>query len=166
MPDTYASRLALSKLLLRSVGGNSASRAAAASTVREYERSVFMAASIAATTTMAVTVDDSTSQPIRLSQVTFVPNSALTANATNYKILSVVWNNGNGGSDTVLMRINTTPTANGGTGNMTAQRRYTLNTVSATDIPSGSMVQFKVSHAGTGVALPIGSVIIKADFKE
>lgn len=166
MPDTYASRLALSKLLLRSVGGNAASRAAAASTVREYERQVHWPAAIAATTNATYTIDASTAAPVQFSQAIYVPQAALTSNATNFRTLSVVWNNGNGGADTVLMRINTTPTANGGTGNMTANRRYTLNTVSATDVPAGSMVQFKVTHSGTGVSLPIGSVIFKADFKE
>lgn len=166
MADSYASRLAKAKLLLRSTGPNAASRGAAASTVREYERTIEWDGTLDATTARNYCVDDTTAQPMRVTRVCFVPDGSLTASATNYRVMTVVFNNGNGGSDTILFRANTTPTANGGTGNLVASRRFAFTEVNAVDIPEGSMVQFKVSHAGTGGILPIGAVIIKADLKE
>jgi len=70
---------------------------------------------------------------------------------TNVAILSLVYNNGNGGSDTTIATINTATVAGGGGGLVTASVPYAL-TINTTNqvVPAGSLLAFKLTKSGAG----------------
>ncbi len=110
------------------------------------------------------TLDQATLVQMRASTFKVVVGTSITAANTNVATIALVYNNGNGGSDTTICSANTATTAGGGTGDITAGTAYsfTANTTNAL-IPAGSQVQVKVTKAGTGgLALPALSFELKA----
>lgn len=107
--------------------------------------------------------DYSTGVGVRVTECKFVSSAALTSDNTNYVNMQLVYNNGNGGADTIVAQANSTNTgATLGTGNWVAGVPVAL-TVNASNavIPSGSQVQFKFLKVASGVNVPAGSVVLK-----
>lgn len=100
----------------------------------------------------------------------YVSNDAtgLTANAANYATITLSSRNGAGGNALTLGTTNTTPTANGGTGNWSQWNTVTLN-VAAFDptnavIPLGGMATVTVAKQGSGVIVPAGTLTMRVRF--
>jgi hypothetical protein len=87
-----------------------------------------------------------------------VPDAAVTASATDFKQVIIARRDGIGGSAVDVVTANTTPTANGGTGNWA---QYTVLTVNAnttaansSQYTAGSILTWRAIFQGLGVQLP------------
>lgn len=108
----------------------------------------------AAATASTLTFDASTLLAMRAKTFKVITHATVTADNTNYATMALVYNNGNGGSDTTVATANTTiPGATAATNDITALIAYSF-TCNATAIPAGSQVQVKVTKVASGVALP------------
>ncbi len=109
------------------------------------------------------TLDQSTNITMVAKTFKVVTDTNITGTNTNVANFSLVYNNGAGGTDTVLCTINTAASNNSGTGNITAGTAYSFALTAANvRIPSGSQVQIKTTKAGAGgVALPFRSFELK-----
>ncbi len=122
-------------------------------------------ADAATSTTSTYTLDYSTPGRFRVDAVRYVPHVALTSSNTDNATLELVYNNGNGGSDTVIATINTATTAGGGSGNWTADIGVALAITAANSVvPSGSQLQLNVAKSGAAVIVPAGSLIMKGTY--
>lgn len=101
-----------------------------------------------------------TNEQYRVVAVKYCGSAAVTADNTNYKSLQLVYDNANGGSQTVIAIANTTiPTSGNATNNWTANVPVSLTVQSANAVvPSGSQISFLEVVAGNGVAIPAGCV--------
>jgi hypothetical protein len=110
------------------------------------------------------TLDASTLLAFRATTFKVMTHTTITSVNTNVAQFSLVYNNGNGGSDTlVVANITTATTAGSGTGDITAGTPYafTINSTNAS-IPAGSQVQVKIIKSGAGGnALPALSFELK-----
>lgn len=94
----------------------------------------------------------------------YVPNGAtgLNQSTTTYATLTLFSRNGVGGNALTLGATNTTPTANGGTGNWSQWNTVTFNAAAFdatnTVIPAGGMVTFSIAKVSTGVIVPAGTL--------
>ncbi len=100
----------------------------------------------------------------------FVPATAtaLTSNATNYSSIVFQSRNGAGGSALSLGTTNTTPTANGGTGNWSQWNTVNL-TVTAFDpnnqvIPALGLLTASIAKGGAGVITPGGTLTARIQY--
>jgi hypothetical protein len=115
------------------------------------------AADAAAATAASFGLDPVTDVDFKVTSVRFTPGAALTSDDTNYATLSLVYNNGAGGSDTVVATATTKTSGGGGTGNWTADTPVTIAITAANAVvPAGSNLQFKIAKTGTGVVVPAG----------
>lgn len=110
----------------------------------------------------------------RLVAATYVPsdNTGLTANAANYATLTIQARssatNGLVTSPNALSSTNTTPTANGGTGNWTQWNSVPLN-VAAFDptntvVPVGAAVTFQIAKTAPGITVPAGTLMVRLQY--
>lgn len=114
---------------------------------------------------VTLTCDDSTGVGLFITGVKFIPGAALTSDNTSYVSMQLVYNNGNGGSDTIVATANSTNTgATLGTGDWVAGVAEAL-TVSSASIPSGSQVQVKFLKYGSGVNVPAGTAVVKGTWE-
>jgi hypothetical protein len=104
-----------------------------------------------ATTNSSILLDFPTSQQYSVNAVKFSVTANVTADNTNNAVFSLVYNNGNGSTDTVIATCNTASAAAGGTGNITKDvpTACAVNALNAT-VPSGSAIYWKVTKAGAG----------------
>jgi hypothetical protein len=87
--------------------------------------------------------------------VRFTPNIAVTANGTNYKTVTVAYNDGAGGSDVTLATVDTSTTSwVAGTTVSIPLTGTTGNLV----VPKGRALKISVAHSGTGVVIADGTV--------
>jgi hypothetical protein len=121
----------------------------------------------AAASNVALTCDDSTGVGLRITGVKFIPGAALTSDNTSYVSVQLVYNNGNGGSDTIVATANSTNTgATLGTGDWVANVGEALTITDANaSIPSGSQVQVKFLKYGSGVNVPAGTAVVKGTWE-
>lgn len=89
--------------------------------------------------------------------------TGVTAVAANYAQIIFQSRDGLGGSALSLGTTNTTPTANGGTGNWAGQWKNQALTVTAFDatnavIPAGGVLTVSIAKQGAGVTLPGGTI--------
>jgi hypothetical protein len=144
------------------LGGHSAASKALIDTLSAVQYKVDKVADAATSTTSTYTLDYSTGPRFRVDAVKYVPHASLTSDNTNLATLELVYNNGNGGSDTVIATINTATTAGGGSGNWTADIGVALAVTAANAVvPAGSQVQLNVTKGGAAVIVPAGSLIMK-----
>lgn len=88
----------------------------------------------------------------------YVPAANLTAHDTNYATLVISKRAAGGGSKTTVASIATTTT---GSGNWTAWVPVPLTLVSAeTSVTALSQLSFEITKAASGVAVPIGKLVI------
>jgi hypothetical protein len=110
------------------------------------------------------TLEQSSLVQMKVNTFKVVTHANITAVNTNVAQFSLVYNNGNGGADTIVCaNITTATTAGSGTGDITALVAYAF-TVNASNalIPAGSQVQVKVIKSGTGgCTLPMLSFTVK-----
>jgi hypothetical protein len=101
------------------------------------------------------TVDPSTLVRFKVSSFKMTAAVNIAAANTNYATVQLVYNNGNGGSDTVIAAANT-ENKSGSLGAVTSAipASFTVTAANAV-VPSGSCVQIKVTKSGAGgLALP------------
>lgn len=117
-----------------------------------------------ANSTSVHTLDTSTATQVRVKTFKWGLRASVTSDNTNNATVALVYNNGNGGSDTTVATINTATTAGGGSGNITLEVPYSVAVTAANAIiPSGSQLQVKVTKSGAGgLALPHSSFEVKA----
>lgn len=147
--------------------GTSAAESLAKAAFVGYKECLSRVADAAATTNVNLCADYSTGVGIRVTGVAFVPSAALTAHNTNYVSMQLVYNNGNGGSDTVVAMANSTIAGAAlATNDWVANIAETLTITAANAvIPSGSQVQFKFLKVSSGVNVPAGTVVIKGEWE-
>lgn len=116
-----------------------------------------------ATYNSTYTFDDSLAVGLRIRSCKFVPTEALVADNSNYADIDLVWNDGAGGADTTIASLNTKVT---GTGNWVADIAESLTLDNAeVKVAAGSQLQVKITKQGSGVAVPAGTFILKADWE-
>lgn len=100
----------------------------------------------------------------------YVPNNGtgLTANASNYSSLIFQSRNGAGGSALSLGTTNTTPTANGGTGNWSQWNTVNL-AITAFDpnnqvIPALGFLTLNIAKGSAGVVTPAGTLTARIQY--
>lgn len=96
----------------------------------------------------------------KLVKAYYLPGSALTADDADYATITVSRYTAAGGSKTTIATITTETTGGGGTGNWTAKVPVTITLSADTDIAAGALVTYEVAKAGSGVALPAGSLVL------
>lgn len=90
--------------------------------------------------------------------VKYLTQANLTAHDTNYATLSLVYDDGAGGSETTVASQTTKIT--GGSGNWTAGNMIDIP-VSAAIIPAaGKQLRFKIAKAASGVVVPVGVLCV------
>lgn len=94
---------------------------------------------------------------IKVLTATLHPQGALTGNDTDFVTLSVVYDDGAGGSETTVASVTTKVT--GGTGSWTAGKVYPL-TVSAAYVPAGNQLRLKIAKSGAGKVVPITTLSV------
>lgn len=106
----------------------------------------------------------------KLVDATFTPSGAtgLVAVAANFAQIIFQARNGSGGSALSLGTTNTTPTANGGTGNF-AQWNTVPLTVAPFDptnavIPAGGVLTLQILKVGAGVVFPLGNFTARLQY--
>jgi hypothetical protein len=106
------------------------------------------------------------STPVQMTIESFYATStaAITSANTNVATFALVYNNGNGGTDTTIASANTATTAGGGTGDFTAGVPLSISLTAANvTVPAGSCLQVKVTKSGaTGKELSYMSFTAKA----
>jgi hypothetical protein len=147
--------------------GTSAAESLAKAAFVGYKECLSRGLDAAAGNHVNLCADYSTGVGIRVTGVAFVPSAALTANNTNYVSLKLVYNNGNGGSDTIVAMANSSNTgATLGTGDWVSDVAEALTITAANAvIPSGSQVQVKFEKVASGVVVPPGTVVIKGEWE-
>lgn len=93
-------------------------------------------------------------RPVNIVSARVIPGGSLTADATNFTTVAVQFNNDGGGTATTLANATTKPTANGGTGNWSANQSIALTLASTVAVSANSQLQASLTHSGTGVAVP------------
>lgn len=91
-----------------------------------------------------------------IAAVYFIPDAALTGDATNNATLSVAKRDGAGGASSPIASRQTTA-ANG---NWTAFVPVNFGTVSNAAVIAGDLLTFAISKGGTGVAVPAGLLVV------
>ncbi len=95
------------------------------------------------------TLDTSTALRMKCSSFKITSHTALTETNTNLATIQLVYNNGNGGSDTVVALAYTNVA--GGLGNLVANTPASFSVTAANSvIPAGSCLQIKTTKAGAG----------------
>ncbi len=115
---------------------------------------------VAASTASVDTLDASTALRMKVSSFKITAAVAVTETDTDLATLQLVYNNGNGGSDTVVALAYTNIA--GGLGNLTANKPASFSVTAGNSvIPAGSCLQLKTTKGGNGVALPYRSYEVK-----
>ena len=109
------------------------------------------------------TLDASTLAQFKVTGFKVTAHAAVTSDNSNFTWINLVYNNGAGGSDTVVATVNTATTLGGGTGNLAADQPKAITLVANNNVvvPAGSQLMIKTLKAGTGVSLPILSFDVK-----
>lgn len=97
-----------------------------------------------------------------ITAISVIPGAALTADDTNYKTLTFGTNNGAGGAVTTVAAQTTKAT--GGSGSWVAGTKLTIAlsaTIANRSFAAGSQFQLAITHAGSGVAEPIYTVVVE-----
>jgi hypothetical protein len=92
-----------------------------------------------------------------------VVGANVTSNNTSLATISLVTNNGNGGSDTTIATANTATTAGGGTGDLTNGIPYSFTVTAANSlVAAGNQLAVRITKSGAGgLALPNTSYFVK-----
>lgn len=94
-----------------------------------------------------------------------MPQSTLTANDSNNATIKVVKGDGAGGAETIMASAQTTTT---GTGNWAAGVPEALtvsSTAANTRIARGEVLGFSIAKTGTGVVVPICSIVVELELE-
>lgn len=125
-----------------------------------------VAADSAANTTLSANVQYSAAM-LRAGRVVSgvgVVGSNVTANASNYKVISIADQSG-----AVLATQNTQPTANGGTGNLVAGTPFTIEANTTTDnsarFAAGDVLYVTTAVGGTGVQMPLTAYYVDVEWE-
>ncbi len=110
------------------------------------------------------TLDQSTSLPLTVKTFKVIVYANVTADDTNNATFALVYNNGNGGSDTTIASGNHATTGSGGLGTLTSAIATSISINSTNQvIPAGSQVQIKITKAGAGGSpLPVTDFTVTA----
>jgi hypothetical protein len=162
MPESYSSRSAIAKRVLKSLGSSSSDRGAAAASLRGPQYNVYQAATAAATSAV-VSFDTGTEQRFTVTEVKFLPTAALTANNTNYVRVSLEYNDGAGGAFTQCALALSTVA---GTGNWVANRPVNIPLTADVSVPTGRTLHVRFLKVGTGVATSIGHFVIRGTWED
>lgn len=134
--------------------------------IRERIKLGTLPADSAANTTVSANVQYSASMP-RAGRVVAAGGyvaSNVTANASNYKVLSVADQAG-----LVLATSNTQPTANSGTGNLVAGTVFTIEANTTNDnsarFAAGDILFVTEAVGGTGVQMPLTSYFVDVEWE-
>lgn len=133
---------------------------------RERVKLEVVAADSAANTTVSANVLYSASMPRagRVINGGGVVGSNVTANASNYKVISIADQTG-----AVLATQNTTPTANSGTGNLVAGTPFTIAANVTTDnsarFAAGDVLYVTTAIGGTGVQMPLTAYFVDVEWE-
>jgi hypothetical protein len=118
---------------------------------------------LGATTNNSTMLDASVDIAFIVTSVKVSVSANVTSDNTNNAVFSLVYNNGNGGSDTTIATINTATTAGGGTGNITKDTPTTVTITAANSrVPAGQSVYWKVTKQGAGGLAVHHSFAVKA----
>lgn len=94
--------------------------------------------------------------------VVYTPGFALTAADATCAVLQLVYNNANGGADTIIATANTATTGSGGTGNWTAGVPVNIPVIAANSVvPADNAVFLKITKTGAGTVVPMGTLVVK-----
>lgn len=88
-------------------------------------------------------------------QIFVQPLGSLTASDSVYATISLWYDNGAGGADTLIKAIETKLSASGGTGSWTAGTLIAVHPTQAVLIPAGSQLLTSIAKASTGTIVPI-----------
>ncbi len=129
---------------------------------QEVRYNVSQPLNTAAATASTHTLDGATLVQMRAKTFKVITHANVTADNTSYATIALVYNNGNGGSDTTVALCNTANAGAAGapTGDIVALIAFSLS-CNATPIPAGSQLQVKVTKVSSGVALPSLSFELK-----
>lgn len=112
----------------------------------------------AASTTLAELVIERVPSASTVIGVYFAPSAALTADDTNYATLTVSQRDGIGGAAASVAAKTTKIT--GGSGDWTAFVPVSLGTLTNASLIAGSVLTLTIAKAGTGVAIPSGTLVV------
>lgn len=120
-------------------------------------RVVKSGADAAAGTAYRFVLDPSTATAALVQSASVVVDTAVTANATNFATIALVYNDGAGGADTTIGTLDTSTTG------FTAKVARTLTLTAANVlIPASRQVEWVVTKANAGVSLATTSFVLKA----
>ncbi|MBK8260227.1 MAG: hypothetical protein IPK80_02695 [Nannocystis sp.] len=111
----------------------------------------------AGTTTAEVAVGVAPNKS-KLVKAYYLPGSALTANDTDYATITVSRYTAAGDSKTTIATVTTKIT--GGTGDWTAKVPVAITLSADNAVAAGALITYEVAKAGSGVALPAGSLVL------
>ncbi len=114
-----------------------------------------------------LTVDGSTGVGIRITSVKGAVQGGHVSDNTDYCSMQLVYNNGNGGSDTIVATANTTNSgATAATDTITEDQPFDFTLTDANvNIPEGSHVQLKLLKLGSGTNINCASFVIKGEWE-
>lgn len=141
--------------LIQAVGSTEEAVADKAGPAR-YVRSAYRPLDATAATVYRIPIDYAIDHAIKIEEAKVCLQANVTADGTNYKTITLVYNDGAAGSDTTIGTVDTSATG------FTAKVARALTLTAANQvIPVGSQLEWVVAAAGTGVALTAGSFIVK-----
>lgn len=95
---------------------------------------------------------------VTVTKIFFLPDAALTANDTDYAVLTVYRRDADGTNQVSVATVNT---QTGGSGNWTAFDGIDLGTISNSSISTGQVLTFEITKQGSGVVVPAGTLQIE-----
>lgn len=104
-----------------------------------------------------------TSAAATLTTVTFTPNSAITANDSNYATISIYKRNFDGTNQIKIAEVNTKTSGSGATGNISAFESFVISNIS-TSLGNGDVITWEINKVNSGVVIPSGILIFKYEF--
>lgn len=110
----------------------------------------------AASTAYRIALDASLDFQTLISECKVVANTTVASDPANYATIALVYNDGAGGADTTIATLDTSATA------LTAKVARSMAVTAANQVvPAGKQLEIVITKAGTGVALPSVSAIVK-----
>ncbi len=95
---------------------------------------------------------------LKVVKCSLMPQASLTADDTDFVTLSVVYDDGAAGSESIVASVTTKIT--GGSGNWTGGQVVNVP-ISAQFVPAGKQLKFKVAKTGAGQAVPITTLSVQ-----
>ena len=125
------------------------------------------AADAMAADTTAYTAADMVRMPraARILGAWVLPQSTLTAHASNYATVKVVKADGAAGAETVMASVDTTVVGSGNWAAGVPEALTVSSTVANTRIAKGEVLGFSIAKAASGVVVPICSITVELEIE-